>query len=84
MLIIKFEPGKPGVVMVNGNLERILTELSYGIKGIYEQMKKVDETAAMCFKDALKMGLEDENGPVWGSEMPHHFGMGIRIPAEEE
>lgn len=84
LLKVNFEKGKPGVLMATGDLGTVLAELGMVVKGIHAQMEKADPVCAMLFKQAFQGGIADENGPVWGGEMPSHFGLASCIHVQDK
>lgn len=80
MLKVNLRAGGPDMVVAQGDLKEILTDLSLTIKGIYVQMKNTEPAAAEIFKGALKLGITQEDGPVWGGPPVSFVGMGFSVP----
>ena len=80
MLKVSIRAGGPDMVMAQGDLKEILADLSITIKGIRAQMKNVDHVVAEIFKRALKLGVTQEDGPVWGGTPVSFVGVGFSVP----
>lgn len=80
MLKVNLRAGGPDMIVVQGDLKEILADLSLTIKGIYAQMKNTEPVAAEIFKGALKLGITQEDGPVWGGSPVSFVGMGFSTP----